>query len=97
MATDPRAPDTLRHPEDTPTTFGEVVRILQGPDKPICAVRVFLCTDGKYNVACDTLEYRIETDKIYFEDFEVYSHDLLYINWHRNRFSFVLVVYRISL
>lgn len=94
MATDPRV-FTKRHPEDTPTTFDEVVRILKGPNKPICAVRVILCnTDGKYNVACDTLDYHIEADKITFGGVEVHSHDLLYINWHRNMFSFILVVYR---
>jgi hypothetical protein len=96
MSDDPRAPTTLRHPEDKPTTFEEVVRILKGPNKPISPVRVILCTDGKYKVACDTLDYHINADKIAFGDFEVHSHDLLYINWHRNMFSFILIVYRAS-
>lgn len=97
MAADPRTPLVLRHPDDTPTTFENVVRILQNPnDKPICPIPVILCTDGNYTLACDTLEYRIEADKVYFKDFEVHSHDLLYINWFANRLSFILIVYRSS-
>lgn len=95
MSTDPRAPTTLRHPEDTPTTFGDVVRILKGPNKPICAIPVMLSTDGvRHRLVCDTMEYHVETDKITFGDFEVHSHDLLYINWFANGLSFILIVYR---
>jgi hypothetical protein len=97
MASDPRAPPALRHPEDTPTTFEEVVRILKGPNKPFLAIPVMLCTDGEHHrLVCDAYEYHIEPDKIYFEDFEVHSHDLLYINWFRNMLSFILIVYRAS-
>ncbi len=95
MASDPRAPTTLRHPEDTPTTFEHVVRTLRGRDWPGFAIPVLMHVgDGKYRCMSDTHEFVIESDKITFGDFEVHSHDLLYMNWFANRFSFILIVYR---
>jgi hypothetical protein len=96
MEADPRAPRTLRHPEDTLTTFEHVVKILKDPNtRPFCGVPVILCTGGdKYTTACDTLDFCVEPDKITFGEFEVYPHDLLYMNWFRNRLSFILIVYR---